>query len=65
MAPGLQEQGVGDDGADGGKRQRARNHVFRAVQQDAHHQAALGVRFNRNRRRHDGGAACRHPWKFV
>ena len=44
MAPRLQEQRVGDDGDDGGEGKRARDHVFRAMQQNAHRKAAFGVR---------------------
>jgi hypothetical protein len=43
MAPGLQEQGVGDDGADGSKCQCARDRVLRTMQQDSHQKAALCV----------------------
>src|SRR5260370_31185045 len=47
MAPGLQEQRIGDDGADGCKSQRARDHVLRTAQQDAHEKSALGFDHNR------------------
>ena len=58
MASGLQEQRVGDDGADRGKRQRAGNHVFRAVQQHAHRKAPLGLGFHGSRLR--AATAARH-----
>ena len=41
MASGLQEQRVGEDGADRGSGEQACKHVFRAVQENAHHEAAL------------------------
>jgi hypothetical protein len=58
MASGLQEQRVGDDGADRGKRQRTGDHVLRAMQQYPHREAALGFRFDRNRT--GATAAARH-----
>ncbi len=47
MTPGLQEQGVGQDGADRCGRQQARDHVLRAVQQYPHGKATLGLGCNR------------------
>ena len=47
MTPGLQEQRVGEDGADRGGSQQARNHVLRAVQQYPHGKATLGLGCNR------------------
>src|SRR6202035_5956021 len=58
VAPRLQEQGVGNDGADGCKGQRARDHVLRTMQQDTHRQAALAVGIDRYR--FGATAAARH-----
>src|ERR1700742_4636382 len=49
MRARLQEQRIGDDGADRSDRERARDHVFRAVQQGAHQETTLGFRFHRSR----------------
>ncbi len=55
----LQKERVGDDGADRGKCNRARDHVLWTMQQNAHEQAALCVRFDRNRVT-AAAAAARH-----
>src|SRR5882757_2596862 len=59
MTAGLEEQGVGENGADGGYRQRGCEHVLRAVQQDAHRKSARLFRFDRNGLRATA-AAARH-----
>ena len=51
MTSRLQKQRVGDDRTDRCKCQRARNHVFWAMKQDAHREAALRIRVDRNRSR--------------
>src|SRR5580658_5992667 len=58
MVPRLQEQRIGDDAGDRGERQRARDHILRAVKQDAHRKTALAVSFHRSRGR--ATAATRH-----
>src|ERR1700689_2133885 len=49
MMPRLQEHRIGDDRAGGGEGHHACHQIFRAMEQDAHRQAALGIRFDRNR----------------
>src|SRR5437764_3021977 len=58
MTAGLEEQGVGENGADGSNRQRACQHVLRTVQQDAHCKSARVFSFDRNGLRTT--AAARH-----
>jgi hypothetical protein len=41
MTAGLQKQGIGDDGADGGYGEQARDRVLRAMQKNPHQQAAF------------------------
>ena len=59
MRSRLEEQRIGDDGDDRGKGQRAGARVLWAVQQDTHHEAALGLSLHRNRLR-AASAATRH-----
>src|SRR6185369_4593251 len=59
MAAGLQEQRIDEDGADRGSGEQACKHVFRAVQENTHHEAALFFRFDRSRLR-TTTAAARH-----
>src|ERR1700722_19155174 len=58
MPSRLQEQRIGNDSADRGKRQRAGNHVLWTMQQRAHQKAALVLRFDRGRS--GATAAARH-----
>jgi hypothetical protein len=58
MTAGLQEQRVGENGDDDGNRQRACQHVLRAVQQDAHGKSALLFRVDRNGLRATAAAAA-------
>src|SRR3954447_7092179 len=61
MAAGLQEQRIGEDGADRGSGEQACKHVFRAVQENTHHEAAPFFRFDRSRLRTTTAAA----WHFL
>src|SRR5205807_701620 len=49
MAAGLQEQRIGDDGADGCEREQARDHVLWIAQQQAHEKSARGLRLDCSR----------------
>ena len=60
MTAGLQEQRIGDDRADGGSGQRARDHVLRAVQQHAHHESRAPRRPRSQPPARHGGGAARH-----
>jgi hypothetical protein len=57
MTAGLQEQRIGNDSADGGRGQKARDRVLRAVQEDPHQQAAF---FGLDGSRLGATAAARH-----
>src|SRR5258708_23736335 len=62
----LQEQRVGNDGADRCKRQCGGHCVFRTMKQNAHHKTAFGLRFDCNRTR--AATATRHvviPSEFL
>src|SRR5262249_20181491 len=63
MRSGLQENRVGDNGADGGKSDQARKCVLRTVQENAQRKPAFAVRFDRSRSR--TAAAARHFFVIV
>src|SRR5205814_9933900 len=58
MAPGLQEERIGDDGADSREGEPARDHILWTMHQDAHRKSAL--RFDRHRVRFAAAAATLH-----
>src|SRR2546423_14216900 len=58
MAPGLQEERIGDDGADSREGEPARDHILWTMHQDAHRKSAL--RFDRHSVRFTAAPATGH-----